>query len=163
MNNKLKYVIFAVLAVLTALYFFNKYKVAPGINLSQLSLSDLSGQPVKLEEFKGKKIILTFGASWCGNCIMEMKSLNQIKESELNDVEIICISDEALDVVQSFKERKNYPFIFLKMNGSFASIGIHAIPTTYILNKDFKIKYEKVGEIDWKDASTVEYMKKLME
>ncbi|MGZ3900891.1 MAG: TlpA family protein disulfide reductase, partial [Bacteroidia bacterium] len=59
--------------------------------------------------------------------------------------------------------KRNYPFTFLKMDESFASLGINAIPTNYILNKNLEIKYEKVGEIDWKDPSTVQYMKKLME
>ncbi|MGZ3919672.1 MAG: TlpA family protein disulfide reductase [Bacteroidia bacterium] len=163
MNNKLKYVLFAILAVIVVLYLYNKYRVAPGIDLNKLALKDINGQPVKFGAFKEKKVILTFSASWCGNCLVEMKALNAIKNSELSDVEVIVISDEPLETVQAFKEKRNYPFTFLKMDESFASLGINAIPTNYILNKNLEIKYEKVGEIDWKDPSTVQYMKKLME
>ncbi len=163
MNNKLKYLIVAVLAVLAVIFFYNKYKVAPGMDFNKLSLVDLGGNVVKISDFKGKKTIVSFGASWCGNCLMELKSLMAIKDTELNDVEVIIISDEDLETVKAFKDRKNYPFTFLKMKESFASIGINSIPTNYILNAAHKIKYEKVGEIDWKDASTLEHLKKLME
>ena len=163
MNNKLKYILVAVIAIVAAIYFYNKYRVAPGINLEKISLKDITGQPVKFSDFKGRKIILTFSASWCGNCLVELKALNAIKNKELSDVEVIVISDEPLETVQAFKERRGYPFTFLKMEGSFSSLGINAIPTNYILNKNLEVKYEKVGEIDWKDASTVQFMKKLME
>jgi peroxiredoxin len=163
MNNKLKYLVIAILGALLIIYFYNKYRVAPGLDLSKLSLTDLDGKPVKIENFKGRKIILTFGASWCGNCISEMKVLNSIKDTELRDVEIICVSDEPLETIRSFRERKAYPFTFLKLDQSFQSIGINSIPTNYILNNDLDVKYEKVGEIDWKDFSTREHLKKIMD
>lgn len=162
MNNKIKYIILAVLAILAVLFFYNKYRVAPGVDFNKISLVDLAGNPVKISDYKGKKTIVSFGASWCGNCLMELKSLMAVKEKELSDVDVVVISDEDLETVKAFKDRKNYPFIFLKMNESFASIGINSIPTNYILNKDHKIKYEKVGEIDWKDPSTLAHMKKLL-
>lgn len=163
MNNKLKYLIIALLVVLAVIYFYNKYRVAPGLDFNKFTLTDINGQPVKIESFKGKKIILEFGASWCGNCLSEMKGLNAVKDSELNDVEVICISDEPLETIQAFRERKGYPFTFLKLAQSFPSVGINSIPTNYILDTQLKVKYEKVGEIDWKDPSTLEHLKKLME
>ena len=163
MNNKLKYLILAVLVLLTALFFYNKYKVAPKVDFNKLTLFDTQGNPVKLSDYKGKKLVVSFGASWCPNCLDELQMINAIKEKELADVEIIVISDEDMERVQGFKERKGYPFTFLKMNQSFNSIGVNSIPTTYIVNTKFEISDESVGFIDWSDASTVEGIKKLME
>jgi len=163
MKNKLTILIFAVLAVLAGIYFFKKYKVAPGVDFSKLVLFDTEGNPVKLSEMKGKKLVVSFGASWCHNCLDELKMINSVKETNLKDVEIVVISDEDMDRVKAFKERKGYPFTYLKMNVSFNSIGINSIPTTYIINTNFEVKDETVGYIDWKDPSTVEHLKKLME
>ncbi|MCW3076615.1 MAG: alkyl hydroperoxide reductase/Thiol specific antioxidant/Mal allergen [Bacteroidetes bacterium] len=163
MNTKLKYIITGILALLIILFFYNKYRIAPSVDFNKLNLIDLNGQPVRFQDFKGKKVIFSFGASWCGNCVMELRDLMSIKESELKDVDVVIISDEDLETVIAFKERKNYPFTFLKMNGSFNSIGVNAIPTNYIVNKNLEIKYEKVGEIDWKDPSTLQHMKRLLE
>jgi hypothetical protein len=49
------------------------------------------------------------------------------------------------------------------MNQSFNQIGIHSIPTSYVLNREQEVKKETVGYIDWKDASTREHLKKLMD
>jgi len=163
MNNKLKYAILILLAGLLGLFLYNKYRVAPTIDFKKLPLTDLSGTPVTFESFKGKKLIVSFGASWCPNCIDELNTLKEIKENSLSDVEVIVISDEDLERVKSFKERKEYPFTFLKMQQPFNSIGVNAIPTTYIVNINLEVKEEKVGYINWEDPSTLEHLKKLME
>ncbi len=163
MAGKLKYIIFTVLILLIALFFYNKYRVAPSVDFNKLTLFTAEGVPVKWADFKGKKMVVSFGASWCGNCMDELKLLNSIKEKELSDVEVIIISDEAIERVQAFKDHKKYPFTFLKMNQVFNSIGVEAIPTTYIINTDLEIKDETVGYIDWADVSTVAHLKKLME
>jgi peroxiredoxin len=163
MNNKLKYLILTLLGLLIGFYFYNKYKVPPSINFNKLTLFDTQGNPVKISDFKGKKLIVSFGASWCPNCIDELKMINGVKEKDLSDIEIIVISDEAMEKVQAFKERKGYPFTYLKMNETFNSIGINSIPTTYIVNPKQEVKDETVGFIDWEDASTIEHVKDLMD
>ena len=114
MQNKLKYILFAALAAIIALYFYNKYKNAPTINFSKLELFTAEGNPVNWNDFKGKKLVVSFGASWCVNCLDELKLINSVKEKNLSDVEIIIISDEAIEKVQAFKNKKGYPFTFLK-------------------------------------------------
>jgi len=162
-NKKWIFPLVLIITLFAGFYFYNKYHVAPTINLQTLDLSDLQGDSVNMEAFKGKKIILSFGASWCGNCIEEMKDLNSVKNSELQDVEVIIVSDEPLETVNSFKNRKNYPFTFLKMNKAFHEIGINAIPTSYIINTKLQVMKETVGYIDWKDPSTAQHFGKLME
>ena len=164
MNNK-KWMLPAVLiaTLFVAFYFYNKYHVAPTINLQTLDLTDLKGQSVNMESFKGKKIFLSFGASWCRNCIDEMKDVEAVKNSELQDVEIMLVGDQPLETVNAFKNRKNYPFTFLKMNQAFHEIGINAIPTSYIINTKLQVMKESVGYLDWKDPSTAQHLRKLME
>ena len=144
-------------------YFYNKYNNAPKIDFNKLSLFDLNQQPVKFESFKGKKLVVCFSASWCPNCLDEMREINDIKNVELSDVDVVIISDESLEKIMSWKERTDYPFTFLKMNGNFNDIGIFSIPTSYIVNTKLEVKKETVGYLDWKDPSTVEHLKKLME
>jgi thiol-disulfide isomerase/thioredoxin len=148
---------------LIAFYFYKKYKVAPAVNFSQLELTDLNNEKIAIENFKGKKLIISFGASWCPNCIDELNTLKKIKDKSLSDVEIVVISDEDVETISSWKTRKEYPFTFLKMNKPFNSVNIFSIPTTYILNTQLEVKKEKVGYIDWEDPSHVEHLKKLME
>ncbi|MBL7932981.1 MAG: TlpA family protein disulfide reductase [Bacteroidia bacterium] len=160
-----KWIFPAGLAVAGLLIFFlyQKYQVAPSINLKTLDLSDLEGNKVTMESLKGEKILLSFGASWCGNCWHELKDLNDISGTDLSDVKVIVVSDETPEKIMHFKEKGGFPFTFLKMNVPFSAIGINSIPTSYVINTKLEVKKETVGYIDWKDPSTCQHLKKLME
>ncbi len=163
MNNKWTLYFFLLLALIGGFYLYNKYKKAPTLQFENLSLSTLDNESFKLSSLKGKKIVLCFGASWCVNCIEELDDLSKIKNNDLADVEVIVISDESIEKINAFKKRKNYPFTFLKLNQSFGSIEIHSIPTSYIINKNFEIKKQTVGYLNWLDASTLQHLKTLMD
>lgn len=161
MTKKWTNLFLLLLAVIIGLYFYNKYRVAPDIKLNELDLVTETGERFDVNTLKGKKIVISFYASWCGNCLVEMKEINKIKNTELNDVEIICITDESLEKLNDFKNTKGYPFRFLKLNKPFSSIGIYSIPVTYIVNQDLKIVKEQVGYIKWNDPSTLNHIKGL--
>jgi peroxiredoxin len=164
MNKKWMFPLGLIAMLCIAFYFYGKYHVAPGIRFSELSLSDLDGNPVNMDAYKGKKIALSFGASWCPNCLEEMRDINAVKDTELSDVEVIIISDEPLEKIRDLKERKGYDkFTFLKLNTPFSTIGINSIPTSYIINTKMRVMKESVGYVNWKDPSTAQHLKKIME
>lgn len=162
MQKKISLLFVIVLILFAVFYFYQKYRTAPTVDISKLSLVDLSGKPFDINSLKGKKTMVCFSASWCGNCISEMKALKKIKDTELADVEIIIIDDEPLEQVNNFKSSKDYPFTFLKLNQAFPSIGIVSIPVTYFYNAAFKLTADEVGEIEWTDPSIRERYKQLM-
>lgn len=163
--NKSKIISISVLiiAISAGIYLYNKYNIAPKIDLSKLEIIDQDTNIFEISSLKGKKIIVNFYASWCPNCIEELAVLNKIKSSKLNDVEILAITDESLEKLIWFKNKKQYPFIFMKLNDAFPNIGIHSIPVTYLLNTKGEVVYEKVGYIAWDDDSNIEYLKQLMD
>lgn len=159
-----KHFLFIVLVAgvaLIAFYFFHKYRMAPEINIKQLGVLTENGEPFDMNALRGKKLIVSFYASWCGNCIQELREINKIKAAELSDVELVCITDEPIEKLLEFKERTGYPFLFLKLQKQFPEIGIHSIPVTYIVNQDMEVEEEHVGYIDWNDASTLNHIKSL--
>jgi peroxiredoxin len=163
MNQKWIAPIVLLVVALIAFFFYNKYAVAPAIDFKKISLLDLQGKPLKFESFKGKKIIVCFSASWCPNCLSELMEINEVKDAQLKDVEVLVISDESLEKIQVFRERTGYPFTFLKLEQSFKQIGINAIPTSYLVNSKQEVKKETVGYVNWADPATSEHMKKLLD
>jgi thiol-disulfide isomerase/thioredoxin len=162
MPKKLISLFILVLAGCIAFYFYNKYKVAPSVDVSKLPLVTLDGKPFDLATLKGKKVILSFSASWCGNCIREMNAMKKIRDTELAGIDIVIIDDEPLETVIAFKENREYPFTFLKLDKPFPHIGIHSIPVTYFYNAKQEVVGNEVGEIDWLDPSTREHFKQIL-
>ena len=143
--------------ILVLLYQYQKYRVAPKADLANLTCLDTLGKPVNISTFKGKKIILTFFGTWCGDCLREMKQLDETMKTSLKDVEVIAISDEPMQKITSFAQRKKYPYTFLQLTKPFASIDIYAIPVTYLINVNGDIVHSKVGAINWKDPAVIAF------
>ena len=151
------------IAFLIGMYVYNKYNVAPKIDVSKLEIIDESSQKFDIKSLKGKKVIISFYASWCPNCIDELKVLNKIKNEKLADITILAITDESIEKLVSFRDKKQYPFTFLKLTKPFSDIGIVSIPTVYLINTKNEVVYDEVGYINWEDESTLSHLKTLME
>ena len=147
--------VFVVGLSLVLLYQYQKYRIAPGVDVFALSYTDTAGKAVNLNTYKGKKIIYSFFGTWCGECVLELKQLNEAKKNDLKDIEVIIVSDEGLEKIKDFAQRKNYPFTFLKIDKVFAEIGVNAIPVNYLINAKGETIYKKVGGLKWKDHSVV--------
>jgi peroxiredoxin len=163
MTKKTTYIILviAILGVI-GLYFYNKYNVAPTINIAKLAVVDQDTNKFDIASLKGKPVIVSFYASWCPPCNQELKALNKVKDQKLAGIEILAITDESIDKLVEFKNRTQYPFQFLTITTTFGQIGINSIPVTYLLNAKGDIVYNNVGFIDWEDESTLEHLKSLM-
>ncbi|MBP7808261.1 MAG: TlpA family protein disulfide reductase [Bacteroidia bacterium] len=161
MQKKWIYALLALLGGLIILFYFNKYKVAPSIDITKLEIVTETEQPFNMTQLKGKKLIVSFYASWCGNCLEELKDINKIKQSDLNDIEVVCITDEPIEKILEFKERTGYTFLFLKLKKNFQDINIYSIPVTYIVNEKLEVVEEHLGYVDWTDASTLNHIKSL--
>ena len=143
--------------VLVLLFQYQKYRVAPKTDLAKLNCIDTTSKVIDLTALKGRKTLLTFFATWCGDCLLEMKLLNDIKKTSMRDIDVIAISDERMNKICSFMQKKNYPFTFLKLQTAFANIQINAIPVTYLINTKGEVVYSKVGAINWKDPSVIAF------
>ena len=162
-TSKTYTIVSLLIIVLIGFYFYNKYNVAPKINVSQLQVVDDKSQKFDFKTLKGKKVILSFYASWCPNCIDELQVLNKINNEKLKDVTVLCITDEPIEKIISFRDKKQYPFTFLKLIKPFHEMGIHSIPTVYLMNTNNEIVYDKVGYVNWEDESTLSHLKALMD
>lgn len=153
--------IFLVLFII-GMYFYNKYKVAPSIKINQLELIDGDSKPFHPDSLKNKMAIVSFYASWCPECIRELKTLNSVIKDKLGNVSVFAITDESLENMVRFRDKKQYPFTFLKLQKSFRDIEVYSIPTVYLLNKKGAVVYQHVGFINWEDESTRNHLLKLM-
>ncbi len=128
----------------------------------EISFVDLNGVEVQLSDFKGKKLLVNYWATWCGPCKKEMPALLNAQEllKESNYV-FLLISDESIDKISKFKTKTNYNFNFLKLKGSIEMLGIYSLPTTYIYNEKGKKIKEIVGSVIWDSNEMINTLKNI--
>ena len=51
---------------------------AEPVAISDLELLDLSGQPVRIRDLRGRVVLLNFWATWCAPCREEMPALETL-------------------------------------------------------------------------------------
>lgn len=116
------------------------------------TLVDQFGNSHTLSEYKGKTVFLNFWATWCGPCRMEMPYIQKVYEeygSNGGDVIILGVanpkteeypnnSDVSQEEVEHFLSENGYTYpVVMDLDGSiFATYGIQAFPTTFMIDKN---------------------------
>jgi peroxiredoxin len=122
-------------------------QAAPGF-----SLTSFDGRTVSLADYRGrKKLVLSFWASWCGPCRLEIPALQSFYERHRKDsnlFEILAISiDEHRAPAEAFATEMKAPFPMLLDLDSRTATAYHVenIPAVYVVDVNGKITYGHVG------------------
>ena len=124
------------------------------------TLKDVNGADVKLDQFKGKVVVLDFWATWCGPCRSEIPGYIRLQKKYAADglaIVGVATNDGGPDVVKSFmqKEGMNYQVVIGDDDVGAAYGGIDAIPTTFIIDRSGRIVDRKVGAMSTADYEKV--------
>jgi thiol-disulfide isomerase/thioredoxin len=139
-------------------------KSASDLDSLQLKTSfiDLYDNNLDLSEYKKGKIVINYWATWCAPCIKEMPSMERAEEIlEEYGYTFLLVSDETISKISSFKNEWNFNLNFLKSTKSFESLGIYAMPTSYIFNANGQLIETIVGAIEWDSEEMINKLKKL--
>ena len=126
------------------------------------SFVDLEENNLDLSKFNNGKVVISYWATWCAPCIKEMPSIKRAEEI-LDDYgyTFLLVSDETISKISNFKNEMNFDLKFLKSNKSFESIGVYAMPTSYIFDENGKIVETFVGVIKWDSEEIINKLKAL--
>jgi len=121
---------------------------------------DLEGNPIAITDFKGKRVLLNYWATWCRPCIEEMPSMLRSQAIlEKENYIFLLASDQSLDVIKAFKQRQEFDFKFIKYNGSWAEQEISSLPTTFIYNEKGEKVEKIVGGVTWDSPEVIKKLK----
>jgi len=130
----------------------NDYPPAP-TGILQNEIKDLEGNTFKIEDKKGKVVLLNLWATWCGPCREEMPELIALEEKYKDkNFEVIGLNtdDESAEEIKAFAEKMklNYQLAYAdsKLMSEFIKVTrLAAIPQTIIINREGRMTYAKGG------------------
>lgn len=121
---------------------------------------DLDGQAVELSDFKGKKVLLNFWATWCRPCIEEMPALLRAQEQLTSENYVLLLaSDQSLEKIKAFRAKKGFDFTFLKFNGQLSDMNVDALPATFIYNEAGNFRNRIDGATEWDSPKVLDKLK----
>jgi thiol-disulfide isomerase/thioredoxin len=124
------------------------------------TFEDLEGNLVELSDYKGKRVLLNFWATWCRPCIEEMPSLLKAEAALANENYVFVLaSDQSIEKIKAFKEKKGFDFRYLKFNGAMADFAINALPATFIYNETGELIQRIDGATAWDSPEIINQLK----
>jgi len=126
------------------------------------SFFDLNEKNLDLSVYKEGKIVVSYWATWCAPCIKEMPGIKRAEEIlEEYGYTFLLVSDETVSKISEFKNEWNFDFNFLKSSKSFETLGVYAMPISYIFDENGQIIETIVGAIEWDSEEMINKLKML--
>ncbi|MED1864763.1 redoxin domain-containing protein [Fictibacillus nanhaiensis] len=128
-----------------------------GSTAPNFSLKTLDGKQVDLKDYRGKKIILNFWATWCPPCREEMPEMEKFyKDYKKQDVEILAVnleySETNTEKVSKFVQeyKLSFPIPLDEKNTIGKQYRAVSIPTSYFIDENGIVCNSHIGPMDYK-------------
>lgn len=145
---------------------YTKENAKVGLPAPDFELKDINGKKWKLDDLKGKIVILNFWASWCNDCREEKKSIQAYlsKNGIPDDLVFVTVlyKDNPSTVVEMIK-KDGYTFPVLIDDGVVSSIyGIKGVPETFLIDKKGVLRHKILGPVQWDNPHIIPHLRQVL-
>lgn len=120
----------------------------------ELKLYPLDNRSLRLEDFRGKPVLVTFWATSCSGCIKEIPHLlelhNKLANRGFNIIAIAMNYDPPSHVTELVKRRQLPYIVTMDVDGSASRAfgNIQLTPTSFLISPEGRIVMKKIGEMN---------------
>lgn len=141
-------------------------KVLPPRAAPALMLPALSGGNVDLKAMRGRVVLVNFWAVWCPPCRKEMPSMNRLMAKMAGQpFTILGVNEgETPEEINAFLKQipVNFPILLDAEGGQLKPWQVFAFPTSYVVDKQGRLRLGLFGSIEWDSPDAVAQLKKLL-
>jgi peroxiredoxin len=116
----------------------DRHKARVGSLAPDFALRSVDGTVVRLSQFRGRAVVLTFFASWCHPCEEELPVLQKVQHEEGDRLAVVGVNFQDIDSdTRDFVRRLGVTFPALVESSSdpvAARYGVHGIPVTFFID-----------------------------
>ena len=123
---------------------------------AEFALKNASGKTVRLDDYRGKIVLLDFWATWCHGCKEEIPWFAEFQRryGEKGFAVVgVSLDDEGWKVVTPFVKSASIPYEILLGNEKTAKdYGILNMPDTFLIDREGRIAASFAGVVDKSDV-----------
>ncbi|MCM3869508.1 MAG: redoxin domain-containing protein [Pyrinomonadaceae bacterium] len=115
----------------------------------EVALQTIDGKSFNISELRGRVVLLNFWATWCGPCRSEIPELNSMhRDLQSRGLSVVGVSTyDGADGVRNFwKDNKQDYTVLLGDRGVESTFEVVGLPTTFILDREGRIRAKIIGE-----------------
>jgi thiol-disulfide isomerase/thioredoxin len=139
-------------------------------NVPDFILTDPAGKQKKLSEYRGKVVIVSFWASWCAPCLIELPTFAELeKKYGSRGLEVLPVNVEegtvGTDFAKDFWAKNKLPFTnFTDPSFTMAQhFEVDVLPSNFVLDKQGRLVFSSFGANDWSASDTKEFIENLLD
>jgi len=128
--------------------------------VSEFMYRDLDGVEYRLENYKGKWVVVNYWATWCAPCVKEIPDLIEFHDKHQNkDAVVIGVNMEETsdENVRKFLARfkVNYPMLLAEPDSRSPLGEIKGLPTTFIVSPDGNVVHQELGRVTYAELEDI--------
>ncbi len=131
-----------------------------------LRLAGLDGRSLDLRALRGQVVLVNFWATWCPPCIEEIPALERLyRARHAQGLTILAVAvGDPPDRVREFLRAHpvSFPVLLDPRGEALKRWGVHAFPTTFVLDRQGRIRHGGFGAFDWDGADIAPYLEPLL-